>query len=351
MKTKTIVLTGGGTAGHIMPNMALINELKKHFDKIYYIGTNGMEKNIVKDYNIPFFEIEANKFERKLSFNLIKLPFKLLKSINQAKKILKQLKPDVIFSKGGYVSVPVAIAGKKLKIPVISHESDLSMGLANKIISHYAKRICVSFPVTTKQNKKCVYTGSPVRKEIFEGNSQNVLKDCNFESTKPIILFVGGSLGAKAINDFVIENIDNLTKKYNVLHIGGKNATLSNKKNYYRVKFASNIQDYFCACDIAITRSGANTIFELCAISKPMILIPLPKGNSRGDQVENAEYFKSMNLSNVLFQDKLNFTNLVYEIENTLKHKQIFVQNMKKLELKNVNKKIVDIILQYCWNI
>lgn len=348
MKSKTIVLTGGGTAGHIMPNIALIDELKKHFDKIYYIGSSGMEKDIVKKYNIPFYEITASKFTRKLSFKLVALPFKLLKSIKETKKILKQLNPDIIFSKGGYVSVPVAIAGKKLNIPVITHESDLSMGLANKIIARYAKYVCVSFPVTVNENKKCVYTGSPIRKEIFEGNKQNVLRECNFDTNKPIILFVGGSLGAKAINDFVKNNIEKLTQKYNIIQIAGKNANEINKKNYKKIKFANNIQDYFSASDVAISRSGANTIFELCSTLKPMILIPLPKGNSRGDQVENAKYFEDNNLAYVLPQEKLNYTNLVYEIEKTLKNKEKLQNNMKNLDVKNANKKIVDIILRYC---
>ena len=200
---KTIVLTGGGTAGHIMPNIALLPELKNHFDKIYYIGTNGMEKEIMSKQNIPFFEISATKFVRKLSLKTLKIPFLLIKSVFEAQKTLKKLNPSVIFSKGGYVSVPVCIAAKKLKIPVVTHESDLSMGLANKIISHYANCVCTTFEKTTKQNKKCVFTGSPIRKEIFEGNKNNVIKQFDYDKTKPTILFMGGSLGAKELNDFI----------------------------------------------------------------------------------------------------------------------------------------------------
>lgn len=346
MKKKSIVLTGGGTAGHIMPNIALVFELKKHFDNIYYIGTNAMEKNIVQKNNIPFFEIKAYKFTRKFSFKLFLLPIQILKSVNQAKIILKDLRPDVIFSKGGYVSVPVAIAGKKLGIPVVTHESDLSMGLANKIIAKYSKYVCLSFCDTKKQNKKFVYTGSPIRKEIFSGNGQKIIEKCNFDKNLPCILFIGGSLGAKAINDFVFENLDKLTKKYNILHQTGKNYKEINKKNYKSVQFAPNIQDYFSACDIAISRSGANTIFEFCSIKKPMILIPLPKGNSRGDQVENAKYFESKQLCYVLEQSKLNFENLTTLIDKTLKNKQFFINNMQKLNTESANKKIVEIILK-----
>ena len=345
MEKVTIVLTGGGTAGHIMPNIALIDELKKHFDNIYYIGTNGMEKDIVKSNNIPFFEIKAYKFTRKLSPKLFLLPFRVLYSINQAKKVLKKLRPNVIFSKGGYVSIPVAIAGKKLDIPVVTHESDLTLGLANKIIAKYSKFVCLSFYSEKYKNKKFVCTGSPIRKEIFSGNAQNVLKNIDFNKNLPNLLFVGGSLGAKAINDFVTFNLDELTKKYNILHITGKNYPQKTHKNYKSVPFAPNIQDYFACADIVISRSGANTIFELCAIEKPMLLIPLPKGNSRGDQVENAKYFEQKHLCYMLEQKDLNIQNLTTYIDKTLKNKQTFIKNMHILSIKNANKRIVDIIL------
>lgn len=344
-KEKTIVLTGGGTAGHIMPNFALIDELKKHFHNIYYIGTNGMEKEILKKTDIPFYEISATKFIRKISLKTFLIPFKLLKSIKEAKKILKKLQPDVIFSKGGFVSVPVCIAGKKLKIKVVSHESDLSMGLANKIILHYANVMCTSFKETSLKNKKCVYTGSPIRKSIFEGNKQNVLTKTKFDTQKPTVLFMGGSLGAKAINDIVFENIDILTEKYNVLHITGKIDKNIKKDGYYKVKFTNEIQDFFACCDVCVSRSGANTIFELASLKKPMLLIPLPKGNSRGDQVENAENFKKNNIANVLPQSNLNITNLIYEIEKTLRDKDKFSINMQKMNLDKTNEMIVKIIL------
>ncbi len=344
-KEKIIVLTGGGTAGHIMPNLALVDELKQHFDKIYYIGSNGMEKEIIEKTDIPFYQINATKFVRKISFKTFLIPFKLLKSISEAKKILKKLHPDVIFSKGGFVSVPVCIAGKKLKIKVVSHESDLSMGLANKIILHYANAMCTSFKETSLKNKKCIYTGSPIRKSIFNGNKQNVLNKANFNSQKSTVLFMGGSLGAKAINDVVFNNIDELTKRYNVLHITGKSDKNIKKQGYYKVNFTNDIQDFFACSDICVTRSGANTIFELASLKKPMLLIPLPKGNSRGDQVENAENFKKHNIANVLPQSNLNLTNLIYEIEKTLKDKEKLYKNMQNLHFESANERIIKVIL------
>lgn len=343
--SRTIVLTGGGTAGHIMPNIALLDKLKENFDKIYYIGTNGMEKDICKKNNIDFYEITATKFVRKISLKTFMIPFKLLKSIKQSKKILKELNPNVIFSKGGYVSIPVCVAGKKLNIPVVSHESDLSIGLANKIILKYANKFCVSFKETSTNNKKIIYTGSPIRKEVFNGKKENVLTKFEYDKTKPILLFIGGSLGSKTINDTVYNNIDKLTSLYNVLHISGKNGKTLKHKNYYQVQFANNVQDFFAACDVCISRSGANTIFELAALTKPMLLIPLPKGNSRGDQVENALYFKKNNLAKVLFEEDLSINSLLKNINDLFKDKQIFICNMKKLNLKSSNDKIIEIIL------
>ncbi len=344
MKKKTIVLTGGGTAGHIMPNIALLPYLKRHFDNIFYIGTNAMEKDIVTKNNIPFYEINATKFVRKISLNTFLIPFKLIKSVCQAKKILKKLKPDVIFSKGGYVSVPVCIAGKKLKIPVVSHESDLSMGLANKIILKYANVVCTSFESTAKLNKKCVFTGSPIRNQIFNGNKQNIINKFDYDQSKKTIMFMGGSLGATAINEAVYSSINDLTKLYNVLHISGKNGKKITAKNYYQVEFCDNIEDFFDLCDVCICRSGANTIFELASIQKNMLLIPLPKGNSRGDQVENAKNFEKNGLANVLMQEDLNTTNLLNSIEKTINNTNTYSQNFKKLDFKNANNKIVDII-------
>ena len=345
---KSIVLTGGGTAGHIMPHIALLPELKKNFDQIFYIGTNGMEKEIIKKQNIPFYEITATKFVRKISPKTFLIPFKLLKSIYQAKKILKKLNPCIVFSKGGYVSVPVAIAAKKLKIPVVTHESDLSLGLANKIIAHYANVVCTTFEKTVNQNKKCVFTGSPIRKEIFEGNKQNIINQFDYDKSKPTILFMGGSLGAKALNDIVEKEILKLTDKFNILHLTGKDYKKIKAKNYYNLPFCNNIQDLFDLCDVCVCRSGANTIMELLAIQKPMILVPLPKGNSRGDQVENAKEFEDKNLARVLPQDKLNYTNLLYEIQKTLENKQKYIQNMQKLNIKNANKKIIEILIKNC---
>ena len=344
---KTIILTGGGTAGHVMPNIALLPELKKHFSRICYIGTNGIEKEIAQKNNIEFFEIEAVKLVRKLTPKNLLIPFKLLKSIKTCKKLIKQINPDVIFSKGGYVSIPVAIAGKKCGINVISHESDLSIGLANKIISKYCAVVCTSFFETAKNNKKFIYTGSPIRTQIFNGNKSKIFEKYNFDKNKPTVLFLGGSLGSKAINSCVEKCQAQLCEKYNIIHICGKNMNETTQQNYLRIKFANNIEDFFSASDIVVCRSGANTLFELLSINKPMLLIPLPKTQSRGDQIENAENFYKNNYAEIIYQENLTLQTLLEKIEKILKNKQFYIKNQQKANIKNANKNIVDIILKH----
>lgn len=338
MNMKTICLTGGGTAGHIMPNMALIDELNKHFDKIIYVGTNGLESEITKNYHLPFYEIQAVKLIRKLTLKNLLIPFKLRKSIKQAKQILLQTKPDVIFSKGGFVSLPVVIAGSKLRIPVISHESDMTMGLANKIIYRYANKVCTGFQVTAEKYKKCIWTGSPIRKEIFQGQKQIAKKITNFYDDKPVLLFFGGSLGSQKINNALYQAIDKLTD-YNIIHITGKgNKNNLHLPNYYSCEWTNHIEHFYSLADIVICRAGANAINELLALGKKMILIPLSKAQSRGDQIENAVYFQKKGYAKVIFEENLSSDKLVNTIKNYPKNKTL------NTDLKNSNIKIVEVI-------
>ena len=342
-----IVLTGGGTAGHVMPNIALLPELKKHFSSIHYIGTNGIEKNIISEYDaIKYHEISAVKFIRSLTPKNLLIPYKLFKSVQECREILKKIRPNVVFSKGGFVSVPVVIAAHKLGIPVISHESDKSMGLANKIILRFSKKMCLSFRETSK-NRKCIYTGSPIRESIFKGNKIKILQKASFDMKKNTLLFMGGSLGSKAINKAVYDSLPQLTKKYNVVHICGKN-NLKNDldyKNYLQIEYTNTIEDCFALADFVICRSGANTIFELLALNKPMLLIPLSKKQSRGDQIENAKLFESYGYAHILEEEKLNKNNLIIAIDKIVKDKNNLLNDIKKYKAVNSNKKIIDIIL------
>lgn len=346
---KKIVFTGGGTAGHITPNIALIDQLKGY--EIYYLGTNGMEKDMIaKLKNIKFVEIPAVKFVRSLTPKNLLLPFKLIKSINMTKKILQKINPSVIFSKGGFVSIPTCIAGNKLNIPVITHESDLTVGLANKIIAKKAKHLCCSFKETSdKYKKNGVFTGSPIRQKIFNGNKEHIFCNYKIPRNRPILLIVGGSLGARAINECIWENVDDLCKKYTVIHITGKNNINHKIKNtnYIQIDFANNIEDFFDASDIVISRAGSNTIFELLALKKPMLLIPLPKDQSRGDQILNAENFAKRKIANILYQENLNKENLLSKIDETLSNKQVYKNNMMKMSFTCGNENLLNLIKKY----
>ncbi|MBO7528073.1 MAG: undecaprenyldiphospho-muramoylpentapeptide beta-N-acetylglucosaminyltransferase [Clostridia bacterium] len=349
---KTIVITGGGTAGHIMPNIALLPEIKKHFDKIYYLGSkNSMEEKLIKDYKyINFVAIPTTKLIRTLTLKNLSIPFKLFWAIHKTKKILKQIKPNIIFCKGGFVSVPVAIAGKKLNLPIVSHESDLSLGLANKIILKRANVMCTSFEDTAKINKKCVCTGSPVRKQILSGRANVVITEFKgYNSALPTVLFFGGSLGAKNINELVFSSLEELSKKYNIIHIVGKdNSKKQNINNYYQLEFTSTIENLFALADVVVCRGGANSLFELLAIAKPMLIIPLSKAQSRGDQIENAKYFKNKGYAEMMLEEEMNTKLLLQNINKVLANRNKYISNMKSAKANNANKNIIDIILKNC---
>ncbi len=342
---KTIVLTGGGTAGHVMPNLALVPELKKHFDRIVYIGSNGIEKDLAENEGLEFYEIPCVKFIRSLTIKNFAIPFKLVSSIKKAKKILIDIKPNIIFSKGGYVSIPVAIAGKKLGIPVLTHESDLSLGLANKIISHYSKLTLTAFEKTAEGKKGYVWSGTPIRNKIMKGKKENL--NLNLNPLKKTVLFFGGSLGSKAINEKVLSNLEILTRKYNVLHITGK-GKLGNKKmkDYFPVEYTNEIENFFASADMIVSRAGANSIFEILALKKPALLIPLPKSESRGDQIDNAKYFAERGMCHVLFQEEMTDQKFLGSIANLEKEAQNLKKNIKENSFSNPNKKIVEIILK-----
>lgn len=346
--SKTIILTGGGTAGHIMPNLALLPMLEKEFDKIYYLGSkNSMEERIIKPYrDIEFIEIPTTKLVRKFTLKNLFVPFKLLNSVCKTKKIIKKIQPNVIFCKGGFVSVPVAIAGKMCKIPVIAHESDYSMGLANKIILKFANNVCTTFEDTARISKKCICTGTPIRNQIFEGRKENILNKFDYDKNKKTILFFGGSLGSKNINKLVKNGIHKLVEKYNILHITGKgNIINKNVKGYYQVEFTDKIEDFFDASNLVVCRGGANSLFELLALNKPMLIIPLSKAESRGDQLENAEYFKNNNFADVMLEEEMSVELLLNKIANIFSN-NITTKNITKYSGNKANRRIVDIIVK-----
>lgn len=344
---KKIIFTGGGTAGHIYPSLAIIEDLPKDYE-IHYIGGKGMEKEIIsKIPNIFYHQIDTVKLERKLTLKNLLIPFRLHKSIKQAKKIINEIKPNIIFSKGGYVAVPVVIAGAKQKIPVLSHESDLTIGLANKIILHYCKKMCVSFKETKKYNKKCIYTGQPIRKNILQGD-KNKIKFNSYNKNNPNLLIIGGSTGAKFINEKVWQNLDSLTQNFNVLHITGKQAKEQIKHNFYnQIQYSNNIGDCLDFADIILSRAGSGAINEFLALKKTMLLIPLSKKCSRGDQIDNAKLFTKEGFCEMLEEENYSDELLINLLNALYKNKQIYIKNMNQCVIPNTNQKIIDLILKY----
>lgn len=339
----TIVVTGGGTAGHIMPHIALKPYLNKHFSKVIYIGSkNGMEKDIIKEHSDwQFFEIDTIKLDRSKFWKNFLIPFKFLQCKNQAKKILKQVRPNIIFSKGGYVSLPVVYAGKSLKIPIVAHESDLSLGLANRLSKHKCSCICTTFEKTANMiGNKGVYTGAPIIKSKT---------NTKIEHNLPLLLITGGSLGAMAINNAVWDCLDNLCKHFYVIHQVGKGNININKKhsNYKQIEFSNDMVDLIKQADIVVSRAGSNTIFELATYLKPMLLIPLPKGVSRGDQIDNARYFDSLGYAKVLLQENLNGETLLKSINSLYAQKEKYKQVLSKANFPDGAQKIMDILLTY----
>ena len=296
-----IVFSGGGTAGHVTPNLALIDKLKQ--ERIYYVGTNGMEKGLtapyVEDGRIAeFCEIHADKLQRKLTLKNLALPFKLIKSVREAKKHLKRIKPDVIFSKGGYVGLPVIIAGKQLKIPTIIHESDMSLGLANKICAMFASDFLAAFPC----DKRAKVVGLIIREEIQHGVKKNGLATMGFDGSKPILLVTGGSLGAKALND-AVATCKSLAERFDVFVITGKNKRVE-CEFVKQAEYITNMNDVFAAADVCLTRAGSNTLAELTLAEVPFVTVPLTK-QSRGEQVMNAEWFCKRGLGIQLSEENL----------------------------------------------
>ena len=344
---KKIVFTGGGTAGHIYPNIAIAEELTD-FEK-HYIGTNGMEKDIIeKQKNFTFHEIETPKLDRAKKLKNINIPFKLLKGIFQSKKILKSLKPDLVFSKGGFVALPVAIAARMMHIPVITHESDLTMGVANKLISKIANCTCTTFYETSKLGKKFVWTGQPIRRQLFSGNSERILSKLKYPNKK-IILVVGGSLGAKKINELFL-NPEFLTNEYIVIHSTGRNniEDFKPKENYYPVAYLDPIADYYSASDLVVTRAGSGVINELLALQKPMLMLPLSKNASRGDQIQNAKLFAKLGYGEMILDEDLNEKNLKNNIDNMIKNIEKYKKNLQNAVKNDANKKICELIKKFC---
>ncbi|MCM1121242.1 MAG: undecaprenyldiphospho-muramoylpentapeptide beta-N-acetylglucosaminyltransferase [Eubacterium sp.] len=349
--SKKIVLTGGGTAGHVTPNMALIPKLRDLQYEIAYMGSyDGIEKKLMEDFDIPYFGIATGKFRRYFDPKNFSDPFRVLKGMREARKYLRELHPDVLFSKGGFVSVPVVRAAASLGIPCIIHESDMTPGLANKLCIPVARKVCCNFPETFRMlpTSKAVLTGSPIRKELAMGNKEAGYRLCGFDASKPVIMVVGGSLGSAAINQAVRDVLPELLKDFQVVHLCGKEKMdnlLLTTPGYKQFEYVSSeMKNLFAMADLVISRAGANAISEILALKKPNILIPLPASSSRGDQIMNAKSFESQGFSIVIDEDDLTNKLLLEKVQELYFNRFTYVDAMSKSNQRDAIGTIIGLI-------
>lgn len=322
---KKIAFTGGGSAGHVLPNLALMEDLDLSKTDVCYLGTNGIEKGLVCAQKIPFHEISCPKLIRgggcKGFFKNLKIPFQLHDAIKQAEKGLRAFQPDLLFSKGGYVSLPVVLAAHKLKIPCFAHESDYSLGLANKLAAKKCVQVFTSFPETAEQIPNGKYTGALLRNSLFSKTRAQARAAWDIPPNATVLLIFGGGSGSEKLNDAVRKNLKILTEKYLILHVCGKGKQVDcNFKNYRQFEFVADMATAYACADLIISRAGAGAVFETLAHKKRALFIPL-EGASRGDQKQNAAYFQSQGLCRVLPQSRLE--ELCIEIEKTLSDRKL----------------------------
>jgi UDP-N-acetylglucosamine--N-acetylmuramyl-(pentapeptide) pyrophosphoryl-undecaprenol N-acetylglucosamine transferase len=351
---KKILLTGGGTAGHVTPNIALIPGLAAAGYEIHYAGSvDGIERRLIEPLGIAYHAVSSGKLRRYFSLKNFTDIFRVIKGLSDAIRLVRRIKPDICFSKGGFVAVPIVIACKLNKIPVIIHESDMTPGLATKITGRFADKICVTFPetLTMVPDKKGIHTGTPIRSELFKGERGIGAKFCGFTDYKPTVLVMGGSLGSVKINNTSRGILLSVTEIFNVIHLCGK-GNLDDTFNYANYKQYEYISDelphIFALADIIISRAGSNSINEFLALRKPSLLIPLSAKASRGDQIINAESFKAHGYANVLREEDMTPETLLREIKNLFNVRGVHIAEMRKNKTANDGvKNILNLITNY----
>jgi UDP-N-acetylglucosamine--N-acetylmuramyl-(pentapeptide) pyrophosphoryl-undecaprenol N-acetylglucosamine transferase len=350
--TKSIVFTGGGTAGHVTPNLPLMTAFKLEGWKVSYIGSaDGIEKNMIEATNTTFYPVKNGKLRRYFSLKNFIDPFKITLGIIQSYLMLRKLKPQVLFSKGGFVAFPVVVGAWLNRIPVVAHESDMTVGLANKLCLPFIDTLCVNFAVTKnhlKNQEKVIVTGTPVRAELFHGILEKGLALCNFNNEKPCLLVIGGSIGARSINYVIREALPELTKYYQVIHLCGKGKVdkgLNNIPGYCQFEYVNaELADLFACAEVVISRSGANSLYEILALAKPHILIPLSARVSRGDQIQNARYFEKLGISKVIDDEKLTVDKLTEVLSQLMREKEAIIQKIQALKISSATEAIMEIL-------
>ncbi len=348
---KKIILTGGGTAGHVTPNLALLPALQELGYEIHYIGSKqGIERKLIENAGIPYDAISSGKLRRYFDLKNFSDPLRVVKGYLEALKLMKKYKPDVVFSKGGFVSVPVVLAAKHYKVPTIIHESDMTPGLANKICIPSARKVCCNFPETLPYlpEDKAVLTGSPIRAEILQGDRLAGLKYSGLSPEKPVILIIGGSLGSVKVNTAVRSILPRLLQQFQIVHICGKgnlDESLIHTDGYVQYEYVdAPLKHLFAAADLMISRAGANSICEILALRKPNLLIPLSAAASRGDQILNAKSFCKQGFSSVLEEENLTDDTLYQAITDLYTNRQTYISAMEGSHQKNAVSTVISLI-------
>ncbi len=351
---KRILLTGGGTAGHVTPNIAMLSKLKKMGYEVHYVGTrDGIEKGLIEGVGIPYHTVSAGKLRRYLDLKNLTDIFKVMKGFTDSISLIRRVKPDLVFSKGGFVSCPVVWAAWMNRIPAVVHESDYTPGLANKLSIPFARAICYTFPETEKYlpKGKGILTGIPVRERLFTGNPAEGRRLCGFNDKKPVIMVTGGSQGSGALNSIIRSSLKELLGKYQVCHICGKgniDKALINIQGYRQFEYVNEeLHHFFSMADVILSRAGATTIFEILALKKPNLLIPLSRQASRGDQILNANSFKKQGFSEVLEEENLNTKSLLDNINNVYANREKYISSMGASEIGNGVEAVTKVIEKY----
>lgn len=347
-----IVFTGGGTAGHVTPNIAIIEVLRLEKWDMAYIGSkDGVEREMISALSIPYYAVASGKLRRYFSWQNFLDPYFIGLGIIQSYFLMRKLKPDVVFSKGGFVAFPVVVGAWLNRIPVIAHESDMTPGLANRLSFPFVRSICLTFEAAKKhfnEPEKVRVTGTPIRAGLFQGDKAKGLALCHFTADKPCLLVIGGSQGASALNRCIRQLLDTLVGSFQIIHLCGKGKvddSLLNRPGYYQSEYAQDeLADLFAASDMVISRSGANSLSEILALAKPHVLIPLSEQVSRGDQVHNARYFQEQGISLVIDEDRLTPDTLHLAIEDVLANHNELTRKMNALGVGSATATIVNVI-------
>lgn len=350
-KKKRILFTGGGTAGHVIVNLALIPHYKQAGWEIDYIGSyEGIERDLIEPIEgVTYHPISTGKLRRYMSIENVKDPFKVLKGTLQAFRIIGKRKPAVIFSKGGFVSVPVVIAAKLRRVPTIIHESDYTPGLANKLSIPFAQKVLATFEETLQYlpEQKREHVGAVIREELFKGKREEGLEVTGLTGKKPILLVMGGSGGSEKINETVRESLNKLLEHFQIVHICGQGKVDASYEQAGYVQFEyvhDELKDIFALSDYVLSRAGSNAIYEFLSLRIPMLLIPLSLEASRGDQIVNANSFKEKGFARVLEEENLTNESLIENLQQLKQASSIIQDKMNKYQASESKKRVIEII-------